>query len=133
MLSEVKELPAEAAKTLIENKADAHTAFMFKNGHSRTNLPKWNTHTPAKKPVPDIFKPKINNPIPSHKNTQVSIMFKFEGRKLKLKTTTRKLMSKVLAMFSQNKGLEVTELRFQVLGEEGEVEASRQAGEYRGR
>ena len=43
-----------AAKEL--EKTDSHTAYMFINKHSTYNLPKWNTHKPAKKPIPSIFK-----------------------------------------------------------------------------
>ena len=59
MLTVLKTLPLESAEEKLKQ-VDTHTAFMFKNGHSQTNLPKWNTHTPKnRKPIPAMFKPKV--------------------------------------------------------------------------
>ena len=66
-------------------------------------------------------------------NSNCTIKFNFEGRKLKLKTVAKKPMLKALTEFSKYRGLKLEELKFQVQGEEGEVEGSKQAGEYGGK
>lgn len=60
MLHELKLLSSEVAESTVKHKADPHTAYMFRNNHSMTNLPRWNTHKATKKPVPDAFKPKAS-------------------------------------------------------------------------
>ena len=70
MLAELKTLSLEAADNVLKNNADPHTAYMYTHNHSVTDLPNWNTHKPARKPVPSIFKPKVIEENPGEANNE---------------------------------------------------------------
>ena len=55
ILKHLKSFSKERAKKELKN-IDCHTAFMFENDFSLTNLPTWKTHKPAKQDIPDMFK-----------------------------------------------------------------------------
>ena len=55
ILKNVKSFSRERAKKELNN-VDCHTAFMFENNFSLTNLPTWKSHKPAKQDIPQIFK-----------------------------------------------------------------------------
>ena len=55
ILKNLKSFSKERAKIELKN-IDCHTAFMFENDFSLTNLPTWKTHKPGKQDIPDIFK-----------------------------------------------------------------------------
>ena len=57
ILNELLTMPHKAAEEKCKT-LEVHTVYMFKNKHSETNLPKWNTHKRARKVVPEWAKKK---------------------------------------------------------------------------
>ena len=53
-LGELRRLPEEMAEERLKD-LDPHTVYMFRKKHTSLNLPKWNTHKPVPKSVPQAF------------------------------------------------------------------------------
>ena len=59
-LGELRRLPEEMAEERLKD-LDPHTVYMFRKKHTSLNLPKWNTHKPVPKSVPQAFRKKDLN------------------------------------------------------------------------